>query len=128
MRYDRNRRIKLAEKRESILLDREPSVEGKHFTAVVTRIQYLSRQSYSHNCPSNFRSSSSSRTVFHEGIPICKEFNRKDGYKRNICRFQHVCLVCHLRSHRESSCFRLQQNKTTQLQASSKPNTNASKP
>src|SRR3990170_2884553 len=39
MRYDRDRRIKLAEKRQSTLLDREPSVEGRHFTAAAARIQ-----------------------------------------------------------------------------------------
>lgn len=126
MRYDRDRRIKLAEKRGSTLLDREPAVEGKHFTAAAAKIQYLPRQAYSYNRPSNFRSSSS-RTIFHEGIPICKEFNRKDGCKRDICKFQHVCLTCRFRSHGESSCYKLQQNKSLQPQASSKPNTDAAK-
>src|ERR1044071_3880415 len=44
MRYDRDRRIKLAEKRDSTLLEREPSVEGRHFTAAAARIQYLPKQ------------------------------------------------------------------------------------
>src|ERR1043165_8406696 len=126
MRYDRDRRIKLAEKRESTLLDREPSVEGKHFTAAAARIQYIPRQAHSYIRSSNFRSASS-RTIFHEGIPICKEFNRKEGCKRDICRFQHVCLTCRLKSHGESACYRLQQNKSPQPQSSSKPHTDPSK-
>src|SRR3989337_744966 len=124
MRYDRDRRIKLAEKRESTLLDRKPSVEGRHFTAAAARVQYLPKQTYTYNRSSpNFRSTSS-KTIFHEGVPICKDFNRKDGCKRDICRFQHVCLVCRLRSHGESSCYKLQQNKPTQVQPSSKSNDN----
>ena len=127
MRYDRDRRIKLAEKRGSTLLDREPSVEGKHFTAAAARIQYIPRYPQAHNRSSNFRSASS-KTIFHEGFPICKKFNRKDGCKRDICRYQHVCLTCRLRSHGESTCYKLQQSKPTQLQSSSsKPSTDASK-
>ena len=129
MRYNRDRRIKLAEKRDSTLLDREPSVEGKHFTAAAARIQYIQKQQQnSYSRSSNFRSPLS-KTIFHEGFPICKEFNRKDGCKRDICRYQHVCLICRLRSHGESSCYRLQQNKTMHSQPSSlsKPTTDAAK-
>jgi hypothetical protein len=126
MRYDRDRRIKLAEKRQSTLLDREPSVEGRHFTAAAARIQYIPRQAHSYNHSSSNYRSASSRTTYHEGIPICKEFNRKEGCKRDICRFQHVCLTCRLKSHGESSCYKLQ-NKPTQPQISSKSNTDTTK-
>src|ERR1043165_2540282 len=128
MRYDRDRRIKLAEKRVSTLLDHEPSVEGRHFTAAAAKAQYIHKQQtqYSYNWSSNFRSTSS-KTIFHEEFPICKEFNRKDGCKRDICRYQHVCLICRLRSHGESSCYKLQQNKSSHPQFSSKSNTDVAK-
>jgi len=38
MWYDHDRRIKLAERRGSILLDREPSIKGKHFMAAAARV------------------------------------------------------------------------------------------
>src|ERR1043165_6831346 len=128
MRYDRDRRIKLAEKRDSTLLDREPSVEGKNFTAAAARIQYIQKQQQnSYSRSSNFRSPLS-KTIFHEGFPICKEFNRKDGCKRDICRYKYVCFICRLRSHGESFCYRLQQNKTMHSQpSSSKTTTDAAK-
>ena len=126
MRYDRDRRIKLVERRGSTLLDREPSVEGRHFTAAAARVQYIPKQTNSYNRSSNFRSS---RTIFHEGTPICREFNRKDGCKRDICRFQHVCFACRLKSYGEVSCFRLHPSKSTQQQQNpAKPNKDTTKP
>ena len=118
--------LNLQKKRQSTLLDREPSVEGRHFTAAAARIQYIPRQAHSYNHSSSNYRSASSRTTYHEGIPICKEFNRKEGCKRDICRFQHVCLTCRLKSHGESSCYKLQ-NKPTQPQLSSKSNTDTTK-
>ena len=38
MQYDRDRRIKLAEKWDSTLLDRVPSIKGRHFIAAAARI------------------------------------------------------------------------------------------
>src|ERR1044071_1556886 len=126
MRYDRDRRIKLVERRNSTLLDREPSIEGKHFTAAAARVQYIPKQTNSYNRSSNFRFP---RIIFHEGTSICREFNRKDGCKRDICRFQHVCFACRLKSHGEVSCFRLHPSKSTQQQQNpAKPNKDTTKP
>jgi len=124
MWYDRDRRIKLVERRGSTLLDREPSIEGRHFTAAAARVQYIPKYTNSHNRSSNFKSS---KTIFHEGIPICREFNRKKGCKRDICRYQHVCFSCRLKSYRESSCYRLHPSKPTQQQNLSRPNNDAPK-
>src|SRR6266498_2416417 len=54
---------------------------------------------------------------YKEDNSICKEFNQKDGCKRDICRFQHVCLVCRLKSHGKSTC-----NNPTSKEVSQQPN------
>jgi hypothetical protein len=78
MQFDRDRRIKLAERRNTTLIFREPSIEGRYFTAAAARKQYITKISTpfiknSHSFPFN------NRNIYHEGVPICKAFNKDYG-------------------------------------------------
>src|ERR1044072_9483393 len=59
MRYHQDRRSKLAKRRNSSLLNQEPSIQGKHFTIAATRVQYMPKHTFSYNQSPNFRSLSS---------------------------------------------------------------------
>ncbi len=111
MSFDRDRRLRLVEQRNTTLLHREPSIEGKHFTAAAARLQYVHKQIPYYNNKYSYPSSSYTRPIFHEGTPICKEFNRHNGCKRDNCNFQHICFICKLKSHGESSCIRNKSNR-----------------